>query len=148
MINPYLPSSSLNNKRILLAKPTPSGLRPPSRSPSLVKERPLGGEGNMPKQEYTAWFDGACGPINPGGTATYGVVIKDQDGTILVREHSLVGEGSTMSNNVAEYAGVLHVLKYLRADATIDSHWSNRIVPGGDSRMSFEAKTPDMLWIR
>ena len=114
----------------------------------MGKERPLGGEGIMPKQECTAWFDGACGPINPGGTATYGVMIKDQDGTILVREHSLVGEGSTMSNNVAEYAGVLHVLKYLRADATIDSHWSNRIVPGGESRMSFEAKTPDLLWIR
>jgi hypothetical protein len=35
----------------------------------------------------------------------------------------------------------------IRADATIDSHWSNRIVPGGESRMSFEAKTPDLLWI-
>src|SRR5450432_340898 len=104
MINPYWPSSSL------FVTPTPSGLRPPSRSQSMVKERPLGGEGIMPKQEYTAWFDGACGPINPGGTASYGVMIKDQAGTILVRERGLVGEGSTMSNNVAEYAGVLHIL--------------------------------------
>src|ERR1019366_2134758 len=65
--------------------------------------------------EYTAWFDGACGPVNPGGTATYGVMIKDHDGTILVWEHGLVGKGSGMSNNVAEYAGVLCVLKYLRS---------------------------------
>ena len=35
----------------------------------------------------------------------------------------------------------------LRADATIDSHWSNRIVPGGQRRMSFEGKTADVLWI-
>src|SRR5450631_4164339 len=35
----------------------------------------------------------------------------------------------------------------LRADATIDSHWSKRIVPGGQSRMSFETKTADVLWI-
>ena len=35
----------------------------------------------------------------------------------------------------------------LRADATIDSHRSNRIVPGWQSRMSFEGKTADLLWI-
>jgi hypothetical protein len=35
----------------------------------------------------------------------------------------------------------------LRADATIDSHWSNRIVPGRQSRVSFETKTADLLWI-
>ena len=65
--------------------------------------------------EYNAWFDGGCSPVNPGGTATYGVIIKDQDGTIVVWEHGLVGKGSAISNNVAEYAGVLCVLKYLRS---------------------------------
>jgi ribonuclease HI len=40
-------------------------------------------------------------------------MIKDQEGTILVWEHGVVGKGSTMSNNVAEYGGVLHILKYL-----------------------------------
>ena len=130
MMNPYSPSSSLNNKGILLAKPTPSGLRPPSRSQSMGKERPLGGEGIMPKQEYTSWFDGACGPVNPGGTATYGIMIKDQDGTILVWEHGLVGEGSAMSNNVAEYAGVLQILKYLsyRPPGRITIHGDSNLV--------------------
>ena len=61
---------------------------------------------------YLAWFDGACEPVNPGGTATFGVVVRDGNGTILLMEHGLVGEGSAMSNNVAEYAGVLQVLKY------------------------------------
>jgi ribonuclease HI len=80
--------------------------------------------------EYTAWFDGACGPVNPGGTATYGVMIRDQDGTILVWEHGLVGEGSTMSNNVAEYAGVLQVLKYLstRPPGRITIHGDSKLV--------------------
>ncbi|MGD0012733.1 MAG: hypothetical protein ABSE93_29850 [Terriglobia bacterium] len=52
--------------------------------------------------EYLAWFDGACEPVNPGGTASFGVVIKDKDGTVLRKEHGLVGKGSKMSNNVAE----------------------------------------------
>ena len=26
--------------------------------------------------EYFAWFDGACEPVNPGGTASFGVVVK------------------------------------------------------------------------
>jgi ribonuclease HI len=62
--------------------------------------------------EYLAWFDGACEPVNPGGTATFGVIIKDNDGAVLLKEHGFVGTGSKMSNNVAEYAGVLHILKY------------------------------------
>jgi ribonuclease HI len=63
--------------------------------------------------DYLAWFDGACEPVNPGGTASFGVVVKDDDGTVLLKEHGLVGKGNAMSNNVAEYAGVLHILKYL-----------------------------------
>ena len=80
--------------------------------------------------EYTAWFDGACGPVNPGGTATYGVMIKDQAGTILVWEHGFVGEGSAMSNNVAEYAGVLQILKYLsyRPPGRVTIHGDSKLV--------------------
>ena len=84
----------------------------------------------MEDNEYNAWFDGACGPVNPGGTATYGVMIKEQDGTILVWEHGLVGEGSAMSNNVAEYAGVLQILKYLscRPPGRITIHGDSKLV--------------------
>jgi hypothetical protein len=38
-------------------------------------------------------------------------------------------------------------LTHLRADATIDSHRSNRIVPGWQRRMSFEGETADLLGI-
>jgi ribonuclease HI len=60
-----------------------------------------------------AWFDGACEPVNPAGTASFGVVIKHKDGTVLLRDADMVGRGKAMSNNVAEYAGVLRILKYL-----------------------------------
>ena len=79
--------------------------------------------------EYRAWFDGACEPVNPGGKATFGVIVKDHDGTVLLREHCLVGKGSKMSNNLAEYAGVLHVLKYLA------SRPLGRVTIHGDSNL-------------
>lgn len=69
--------------------------------------------GGSISNEYLAWFDGACEPVNPGGTASFGVVVRDGDSTILLKEHGLVGKGSAMSSNLAEYAGVLHVLKHL-----------------------------------
>ena len=79
--------------------------------------------------DYLAWFDGACEPANPGGTATFGVVVKDDDGTVLLKEHGLVGKGSKMSNNVVEYAGVLHILKYL------SSRPPGRVTIHGDSNL-------------
>jgi len=78
--------------------------------------------------EYLAWFDGACEPVNPGGTASFGVIVKD-DRAVLLKEHGLVGKGSKMSNNVAEYAGVLHILKYL------SSRPPGRVMIHGDSNL-------------
>ena len=40
-----------------------------------------------------------------------------------------------------------HQFTLLRADATIESHRSNRIIPGWQSRMTFEGKTADLLWV-
>jgi ribonuclease HI len=79
--------------------------------------------------EYLAWFDGACEPVNPGGTASFGVVVKDDDGIVLLKEHGLVGNGKAMSNNVAEYAGVLRILKYL------SSRPPGRVTIHGDSNL-------------
>jgi len=76
-----------------------------------------------------AWFDGACEPINPGGTASFGVIVKDKGGTVLLKESGLVGKGKDMSNNVAEYAGVLHILKYLSSRQPV------RITIHGDSNL-------------
>jgi len=58
------------------------------------------------------YFDGACEPINPGGTASYGFVIK-KDGRIIAQDSKVVGSGTGMTNNLAEYHGLLAALKYL-----------------------------------
>jgi ribonuclease HI len=79
--------------------------------------------------DYLAWFDGACEPLNPGGTASFGVVIKGEDGTVLLRDQGVVGKGKAMSNNVAEYGGVLHVLKRL------SSRPPGRVTIHGDSNL-------------
>jgi ribonuclease HI len=81
------------------------------------------------EQGILAWFDVACEPVNPGGTATFGVVITDNAGTVLVKEHGIAGKGKAMSNNVAEYSGVLHILKYL------SSRPPGRVTIHGDSNL-------------
>jgi ribonuclease HI len=85
--------------------------------------------------EYLAWFDGACGPVNPGGTATFGVVVKDKNGTVLLKEHGFVGKGRAMSNNLAEYAAVLHILRYL------SSRLPGRVTIYGDSDLVIKQLT-------
>jgi ribonuclease HI len=57
-------------------------------------------------KEYVLSFDGACEPVNPGGVASFGYLIIHDD-----VEHSygngVVGEGEGMTNNVAEYTGLI-----------------------------------------
>jgi ribonuclease HI len=62
--------------------------------------------------DYTAWLDGACEPVNPGRTATSGAIIKDKEGTVPLEEGRLVGTGEGMSNNVAEYAAIIRVFEF------------------------------------
>ncbi len=83
----------------------------------------------LEEERMFAWFDGACEPVNPGGTASFGVIVKGENGTVLLREHGVVSKGKAMSNNVAEYAGVLHVLKYL------SSRPPGRVMIHGDSNL-------------
>jgi len=63
------------------------------------------------KDRLKIWIDGACEPVNPGGTATYGVVVKHQ-GKVLFSDSKVIGEGPAMSNNVAEYSGLIAFLEW------------------------------------
>jgi ribonuclease HI len=58
------------------------------------------------------YFDGACEPVNPGGTASYGWVIG-RDGHIIAQDGQIIGSGDGMTNNVAEYTGLIESLKAL-----------------------------------
>ena len=52
------------------------------------------------------YFDGACEPVNPGGTASFGWLLK-KDGKIIEEGAGIVGEGDGMTNNIAEYHGLI-----------------------------------------
>lgn len=91
------------------------------------------------------YIDGACEPVNPGGTASYGVAVLKKEGVTPIarpqwsgggalyrreditvwEEGKVVGSGPKMSNNVAEYAGLIAFLKwygnYSDEEATIFS---------------------------
>lgn len=58
------------------------------------------------------WFDGAAGPVNPGGHGAYGLLVKNR-GVVVHQESRYIGHGPHISNNVSEYAGALAALKYL-----------------------------------
>ncbi len=81
-----------------------------------------------------AYFDGSCGPVNPGGTAAFGAVVY-KDGQ-RVWECSqifqpLPGEEQLTSNNVAEYCGLLALLNYFLENKMREE----QIVVRGDSNL-------------
>lgn len=76
------------------------------------------------------YFDGSCGPFNPGGTAAYGFVIRNSDNDILKEGFGRVGSGRKMSNNVGEYSGLL------KAMLTVSELYpDNAVVYRGDSSL-------------
>lgn len=58
------------------------------------------------------FIDGLVEPKNPGGVATYGLVIY-KDGEKLLEKCGVVGEGPSMSNNLAEYYALYEALNFL-----------------------------------
>src|SRR2546425_7603706 len=66
-------------------------------------------------------IDGLCGPVNPGGKATFGYVIRDDSGSILTSKSGVVGKGPAMSNSVAEYAALCEALEFLLTKKLEDS---------------------------
>lgn len=66
-----------------------------------------------------AYFDSACGPMNPKGVAAWGIVIKDGN-EVIHTDYGLACEPYTdlATNNTAEYTALIEVLKAL-LDASI-----------------------------
>lgn len=58
------------------------------------------------------YFDGSCGPKNPGGHACYAFVLVE-DGKEIARDIGVECSGKGATNNVAEYAGLKHGLEYM-----------------------------------
>src|SRR3989441_41173 len=58
-------------------------------------------------------IDGLFEPVNPGGTATFGYVIRDDSGSILASKSGVVAKSPATSSNVAEYAVLCEALEFL-----------------------------------
>ena len=84
--------------------------------------------------EFIAYFDGACEPINPGGTATYGAVILQGGEPIWMCSEVYrpePGHENETSNNLAEYSGLIAVLEWFAERGLFDAE----IIVYGDSKM-------------
>ena len=66
-------------------------------------------------ERYEVYIDGGCQP-NPGGMAAYGLIVFINNGKGLnnetFREGKVIGKGPSMSNNVAEYAGLARFINW------------------------------------
>ena len=95
---------------------------------------------SMTNPVYKAYFDGSCGPKNPGGTAGYGAVIFQRKKRIW--EHSEVyrpppGKERQTSNNLAEYLGLIAILEHF-----IHMETQNEpIMVYGDSKLVIQQMT-------
>lgn len=78
------------------------------------------------------WFDGVCEPVNPGGHAAWGALLK-LDGKVVHAWGNYCGYGPDMSNNFAEYSGVLALLRELRMRQ--ERGLSGPIMIRGDSQL-------------
>lgn len=77
--------------------------------------------------------DGVTEPVNPGGYAAYGIVVL-RDKIELLREGKFVGNGSRISNNVAEYSGFIRALEFLKEN---NLH-NEQILVRADSKLVIE----------
>jgi ribonuclease HI len=77
----------------------------------------------------TIHFDGLCYPKNPGGVAAYGY-LAHQDGKLIHQGFRAVGEGKGMTNNVAEYEGLMAAAQWI-----VDEEINEKIVIKGDSEL-------------
>jgi len=76
------------------------------------------------------WVDGLCGPVNPGGTACFGYLIK-RNGVTVDKDYGVVGSGKDMTNNVGEYTALVRALEKIRS-LKLDKE---KIVVKADSRL-------------
>lgn len=76
------------------------------------------------------YFDGSCEPINPGGVGKFGWAILG-DGGIEHAGHGTCGFGKGMTNNIAEYHGLINILKeidYLQMSDEIDCVYGDSLM--------------------
>lgn len=98
-------------------------------------------------ETYFANFDGLCEPRNPGGIATYGVIVRKGNETVFEDSGLAFAKpwSKEASNNVAEYSAAIRALEWLSKSQLQKSP----VVLRGDSRLiinqlrgEFKVKAP------
>ena len=86
----------------------------------------------LDNRPFLAYFDGACEPQNPDGTASYGAVVL-QDHKPIWTDSQIYDppEGQRTSNNAAEYAGLIALLEWFSDQELFDA----KILIRGDSQL-------------
>jgi ribonuclease HI len=90
----------------------------------------------------TAHFDGACEPVNPGGTGSYAFIVFDNDNKVIYHEAKIicpsyyflpntVFKPTTSSVNVSEYAACICLMTYLLQNG----YREESILVYGDSKL-------------
>jgi ribonuclease HI len=99
----------------------------------------------FPRKTIQVYFDGLCQPCNPGGTACFAFIAKNE-GNTLYNEYGLAAHKST--NNVAEYTGIIRAIEWLIAN----NYQNESIVIKGDSQLvinqvlrKFKVKEPRII---
>jgi ribonuclease HI len=64
------------------------------------------------KSNITVFFDGSCEP-NPSYKLSYGGLILDHDGKMIYQISKRIEPGILVTNNTAEYCGIIACLQYL-----------------------------------
>lgn len=89
---------------------------------------------------FTLHFDGACGPVNPGGIGSYGYVLELGD-AILAADSRAFDSGPHVSNNLAEFTGLgagltafQRVYEEVRPDQKASRRWHFQVY--GDSKLA------------
>jgi ribonuclease HI len=85
---------------------------------------------------HRIYFDGACGPSNPGGVATFGWRFVAPDGRVLAADQGEVCRGEGATNNIAEWHALLYALRFLAG-----RNWQGRLRIYGDSQLVIKQLT-------
>lgn len=104
--------------------------------------------------DITIYFDGACEPVNPGGTATAGWYILDEQGNEIATGYQVVKRGNSATNNVAEWCALGLALRRLLDEYKTKCH-NKTLTIHGDSKLvcnqltrSWNCNTPHLQKLR
>lgn len=99
----------------------------------MIKDSTQGGICNFPY--LLLHVDGGCEPKNPGGIATSGWVLYEQDGgKPLVEQGAVVAEGGPLAtNNYGEYRSLILALDFL-----LSAKWRGSLMVKADSKLLVE----------